>query len=129
MSIIPSKLAAASAMDGFKNYNSSSFSVSVPTQNLGAGDFVQYTASTTLTNTNSIAQVQVQYSGLDTNTYVLYGGTTSNWASSTYQIETFYYFAGGTLYVYSVIVNQTGSTITIPAITINCRGFLFIAPF
>ncbi len=129
MSIIPSKLAAASAMDGFKNYNSSSFSVSVPTQNLGAGDFVQYTASTSLSNTNSISQVQVQYSGLDSNTYVLYGDTVSNWSSGSYQIETFYYFTSGTLYVYNVIVNQTASTISLPAITINCRGFLFIAPF
>lgn len=129
MSIIPSKLVAASIFDGFKNYQSTSFSVSVPTQNLGAGDFVQYSASSALNNTNSISQVQIQYSGLTSEYLVINGSLTTNWSANNYQIETFYYFSGSTLYVYNVIVNQTGGTITIPNITINCRGFLFIAPF
>lgn len=127
--IIPSKLVAASAMDGFKNYQSSSFSVSVPTQNLAAGHFISYTASTNLNNANSISQVQVQYNGLSSNYYVMYGLTNTTWSSGNYEIESYYYFDTSKLYVYSVIVNQTASSITIPAITINCRGFLFLAPF
>ncbi len=129
MSIIPSILIASSAMDGFKNYQSTSFSVTVPSQNLGAGDFVQYTTSSALNNTNSISQVQIQYSGISGEYMVVNGSNTINEASATYQIESFYYFSGGTLYVYNVIVNQTPNTITIPTITINCRAFSFLAPF
>ena len=129
MSIIPSNLIATSAMDGFKNYQSTSFSLTVPSQNLGAGDFVQYTASSALNNTNSISQIQIQYSGLSNVYYIVYGDIATNWASNAYQVESFYYFSGGTLYVYNVIVNQTPNTITIPTITINCRAFSFLAPF
>lgn len=129
MAINPSIIVASSSMDGFKNYDSASFSVSVPSQNLGSLDFVTYTATTPLSNTNSISQVQIQYSGLDSDYYVMYGTMVSNWSSSSYQIESVYYFDTTTLTVVNYIINQTTSTITIPAITINCRGFLFIAPF
>lgn len=51
------------------------------------------------------------------------------WNSGQYEIESYYYFDATNLNVFSVIVNQTAGSITIPNITINCRGFLFIAPF
>lgn len=127
--IIPSKLSAASAMSGFKNYLSSACSVSVPAQNLPAGGFVAYVASTPLNNTNSVSQVQIQYTGLSTQWFVLYGSLTTSWNNNAYQIETFYYFNSSTLFIYTIISNQTAGTVFVPAFTVNCNAFLFIAPF
>lgn len=127
--IIPKNLAATSGLSGFKNYTAVPFSVSVPGQNLGAGAFVSYTASTLLNNTNSISQVQVQYSGISSSYYIMNGTVLTRWNASQYEIQSYYYFDATNLNVFTVIVNQTAGVIAIPAITINCRGFLFLAPF
>ncbi len=127
--VTPLNLSATSAMDGFKNYQSSSFSSTIPGQTLGAGAFVSSTASVALNNSNSVSQVQVQYSGLSSVYYVIYGTEDTLWASSTYEVETIYYFDSTNLNVFTVVVNQTGGNITIPTITINCRAFLYLAPF
>lgn len=127
--INPSNLAAASALSGFKNYLSSPFSVVITGQVLAAGTFVSATASTALNNTNSVSQVQVQYSGVQTDWNVIYGSVNNYFSASTYEIESLYYFDSTNLNVFTVVVNQTGGNITIPTITINCKGFLYLAPF
>lgn len=129
MSVIPKNLSAASVMDGFKNYQSSNFSVVIASQTLTAGHFVSTTASTALNNSNSISQVQIQYSGVSSEYYIMNGSVNTFWASSTYEIESFYYFDSTNLNVFTVVVNQTGGNIIIPTITINCSAFLFLAPF
>jgi len=127
--IIPKNLAAAGGLDGFKNYLTSSFSVLVPTQSVAAGDFISFTASTPLNNANSISQVQIQYLGISNSYYIINGSILTTWSSGDYEIQSYYYFDGTNLNVFTVIVNQTAGAITIPDITINCRGFLFVAPF
>jgi len=127
--IIPKNLAASGGLDGFKNYLASTFSVNVPTQSLAAGRFISFTASTALNNANSISQVQVQYSGLSSNYYIMNGLVNTFWNSGDFEVESYYYFDGTNLNVFTVIVNQMAGSITIPNIAINCRGFLFIAPF
>lgn len=127
--IFPKNLAASSAMNGFKNYSASSFSVVIASQTLAVGHFVSATASTPLNNANSISQVQLQYSGVAANYFIVNGSLNTFWDSNNYEIESYYYFDGANLNVFTVVVNQTGGNYTIPAITINCRGFLFIAPF
>jgi len=127
--MIPKNLAAAGGLDGFKNYLSSSFSVNVPAQTLGVGDFVSYSASTPLNNSNSISQVQVQYSGLASEYYIINGSILTSWDSGNLEVQTYYYFDGTNLNVFTVLVNQSGGSYSLPTIDINCRGFLFIAPF
>lgn len=127
--IDPSKLAAASAMNGFKNYLVGTFSVTIPGQTLPAGGFVSAIASTALNNANSISQVQLQYSGVATNYFIVNGSLNTFWDSGNYEIESYYYFDGINLNVFTVVVNQTAGNYVIPTIVINCRGFLFLAPF
>ncbi len=127
--IIPANIAAASAMDGFKNYLASSFSVNVPAQTLGVGGFVSYTATTPLNNTNSISQTQVQYSGLSSDYYVVNGSILTSWDSGNLEVQTYYYFDSMNLNVFTVLINQSGGSYSLPSINISCRGFLFIAPF
>lgn len=122
-------LAATSKLSGFKNYQSSSFSTAIAGQNLAAGGFVSATASTPLNNSNSVSEVQVQYSGVQTDWNVVYGSINNYFAGGNYEIESLYYFDSTNLNVFTVVVNQTGGVVAIPAITINCRGFLYLAPF
>lgn len=127
-----SKIIAASAFSGFKNYTAKEFSVSVPAQALGAGDFVQYSASTTLDNTNAVSQVQIRYTGLETFWRIVPGSVGARfptYSAADYEITTLVYFSGGTLSVYSFIVDQTGLGTSIPDITIDCKASLFLAPF
>lgn len=122
-------LAAASAFSGLKNDAAVDFSASIAGQVLAAGAFLSVLASTPLTRTNSISQVQVQYSGIQTDWNVVYGSINNYFSASTYEVESLYYFDAVNLNVFTVVVNQTGGNINIPAITINCRGFLYLAPF
>lgn len=129
--INPSRSSASSKFSGLKNYNplGSPFSVVVVGQVLAARAFVSATATTPLNNSNAVSQVQVQYSGVQTDWNVVYGSINNYFSASTYEIESLYYFDSTNLNVFSVVVNQTGGNVTIPTITINCRGFLYLAPF
>lgn len=122
-------LAAISSLSGLKNYISSPFSVVIAGQTLAAGAFVSATASTPLNNANSISQLQIQYSGVQTDWNVVYGSINNYFAGGNYEIESLYYFDATNLNVFTVVVNQTGGNVTIPTITINCKGFLYLAPF
>lgn len=122
-------LAAASAFSGLKNDASVSFSAVITGQTLTAGAFVSVLASTPLTRTNSVSQVQVQYSGVQTDWNVVYGSINNYFAGGNYEIESLYYFDATKLNVFTVVANQTGGNVAIPTITINCKGFLYLAPF
>lgn len=120
-------ISTTSTAQAFKKYTASSFSVSIPSQNIAVGGFVSYTATTAMDNAGSICQVQTYYDGLEAFWRVINGSSVTNFTN--YQVLTYYYFSGTTLSVNTLISNQTGGTITIPAITVNCRAFLFLAPF
>lgn len=133
MSVNTNKIVSSNNFSGFQNYTAVSFAASVAGQNLTAGSFIgPIRASTPLNNSNAVCEVQIQYTGLDGFWRELPGvivDNIPNAASPNYQIETFSYFSGGSLIVDTYISNQTGITVAIPAITFNCRGFLFLAPF
>jgi len=127
-----SKVAFTTTASGFKNYASKDFSVSVPAQNLAAGNAVFYTASTTLDNTKAISQVQVRYTNLEPHYRVVQGETIlryPNYSTPDFEVGSIVYFSGGVLNVFTYVANQTGGTVAVPAFTITCRAFLFLAPF
>jgi len=133
MAINTNIILATSGFSGFGNYKSVSFSVSIPSQGIATGNYVgPYTASATLNNSNAVTEVQLQYSGLDSFWREVPGYINilvPNAGAVTYEVQSFTYFKNGSVYVDTYISNQTGGTVTIPAITVNCRAFLFIAPF
>lgn len=116
-----------SIASSFKRYDSKTFSSSIASQTIPVNGYVTSIATTSLNNSNSISQVLTNYSGLESFYRVLNGSPTVN--LTTYQIYSFYYFTSTTLTVYTLLSNQSGGSINIPAITINCRAFLFLAPF
>lgn len=124
---------ASSLFSGFFNSSAVTFSASVASQNISAGGYIgPIQASAAMNNANGIGQVQIEYSGVDSFWRLLPGIVVydvPNAATPSYQIETYSYFSAGTLHVDTIISNQTGGTITVPAITINVRAFIFTAPF
>ena len=54
-----------STADSFKNYTSKSFANTIPSQSIPVGGYVTSSATTSLNNSNSISQVQVNYGGLE----------------------------------------------------------------
>jgi len=132
MKVNLNKVIATSLFSGFTNYSTATFSTTIAGQNIGALSYVSASATTPLNNTNAVTQVQIQLSGLDSFWRLLPGNLTINYPNSSapnYQVEVLSYFKSGTLHVDTYVINQTGGTITIPTITINCRAFLFLAPF
>lgn len=126
-------LVTSSKTSGFKNYLIPDiFSATIPGQNLTAGSSVSATATTTLTQLNSVVQVQVQYSGIETFWRVVPGQLTvakPDWTVFNYEIESQISFSGNTLSVKTYMINETGGTIAIPTNTINCKAFFYVAPF
>ena len=133
MAINTNIILATSGFSGFGNYKSVSFNVGIPSQGLGVNSYIgPYTASAALNNNNAVTEVQLQYSGLDSFWREVPGNISiivPNAGAATYEVQSFTYFKNGSVYVDTYISNQSGSTVTIPAITVNCRAFLFIAPF
>jgi len=133
MAINTNIILATSGFSGFGNYKSVSFSVGIPSQGLGVNSYIgPYTASAALNNSNAVTEVQLQYTGLDSFWREVPGYIAiivPNAGAATYEVQSFTYFKNGSVYVDTYISNQSGSTVTIPAITVNCRAFLFIAPF
>lgn len=120
-------ISAASQFPGFKNYTIVSLTGSIPGQTLAAGHFAQTTISTPLNNTNAVSQVQLQYSGVNSNYFVIPGFQQYN-PSGTYQIESLVYYVSGNINILTLVSNQTAGSITIPTITLNAVAFLFVSP-
>lgn len=124
---------STNGFQGFQNYTTASFSSSYAGGNILGGSFAgPIRASTALNNTNAVGIVEVQFSGLDAFTRLLPGFIVVNYPSNlspSYQIEVLSYYAGGNLTCDVYISNQTGSTITVPAITFIYQADLYQAPF
>lgn len=123
-----------SSIPSFQEYDKVSFSVSVPGQNLTAGSFVSYTASTPLNNANAVTNIQIQYNGLDSFwRYVpgrVYAGYPDyDFGTRKYEVGSYTYYNGSNLNVFTYIVNQTGGTVAIPAFSVDIVAFLYLAPF
>lgn len=131
-------IVASNDYSGFKNYSAVSFSTVYAGGTIASGGYTgPIRATTALNNTNAVTAVQVQYTNIETFYRQLPGYSFVDYPSAgtrTYQIQSFSYFTGGNLIIDSYISNQTGNVVapgpvTVPAITFNCRAFLYSAPF
>lgn len=118
-----------SSFGGLGNNQTQSFAVTVPSQALAANAGVIYTAQLTLTRTTSISDVQVRYTGRDSLWYWVDGFQSWTDPSAAFFISTRVFIAGGVLNVKNFITDNTGFAQTLPAFVIDCRGFLYDAPF
>jgi hypothetical protein len=115
-------------MDGLKNYAQASFSVTTIGGPYASNAFLSATATTPLTRAATITQVQVAIVGYDSLTRVVNGVVIVN-GPGGYQVQVMTYFDASNVNVLVVTVNPTGGVVTIPSFTVNCRAFLYLAPF
>lgn len=127
--IRPSNAIFMTQLSGLGNPQTDTFSVSIPAQNLAAFRGLIYTAELPLTRTNSIHEVQVRFTGRDTDWYYVDGYIFFVDPSSNFYITVRSYIQSGTLYVQAFLVNQTGGVIAVPAFTVDCRASIYDAPF
>ena len=123
------KILYDSRLSGLGNNDAQSFSVTVPSQSILANKAVVYTATLSMTNTDSLAQVQYKLTGLETTTYVLTGTRIYVDGSGDFGVTSNFYFTSTAVFVRNFILNFTGGTITLPAFSVDCRVFLYDAPF
>lgn len=133
MSVNTNTIVSASDLPGFSNYQEATFSAAYGGGNIAAGGFAgPIRAQTALNNSNAVSEVQVMWSGLESFYRLVPGATFQDYPTAgtrQYQVVSMVYYTGGNLIVDSYVVNQTGLTVSTPAITFNCRAFLYIAPF
>lgn len=127
------KMLYGSMLSGFSNNDDKPFSASYAGGILAAGHFAgPIRASTAMDNADDISQIQVRLTNVETFYRLLQGTFQVDYPTSgtrTYSVELFSYFSGGTLFVDCYIINQSGGSVTIPAITFDCLASLFLTPF
>jgi len=110
------------------------FSASYAGGSLTAGHYAgPVRATVALDNSDDISSIKVKLTGLESFYRMLEGTFYKNFpnsASPSYQVELFSYYKGGLLYVDAYISNQsqTGSTVTVPAFTMDCLACLYQTP-
>jgi hypothetical protein len=128
------KIQFSNEFSGFGNDASDMpFSASYAGSIIAAGKyFGPVRATLSLTNTDDIGQIKVRFTGLESFYRVVNGSTQvdyPNTGSRTYSVQINTYYSGGLFYVDSYIVNQSGSSVTVPAITFDCIASTFLTPF
>lgn len=95
--------------------------------------FTSFDISNVIDNTNAIADYQIRYTGLETFWRTLEGFIYQDfpsYAAPDYQIITMSYFTGTTLTIKTIIASQnSGSSVVVPAFTLDYRINLYNAPF
>lgn len=118
-----------SKLAGLGNNKVTSFSVTVPAQSIPANKAVVYSATTAISNSGSLAQIQYQLTGLETTTFVLTGTRIYIDGSGNFSVTSNFYFSNSSLFVRNFILNFTAAPLALPGFSVDCRAFLYDAPF
>jgi len=133
MSVNTNIIVAGSQFSGFKNYKSGTGSVTYAGGSIAAGSYTgPIRATIAMDNTNAVSEVQIRYTGIETFWRYVPGYIFHNYPTRTatdYQIQTFVYFIGATLYIDNYISNQTAGSVVVPAITFDVKASLYLQPF
>lgn len=123
----------ASSLSGLGNYKVQPASIVVPVTSIGAFSFTDFTTSVNIERSDSVGQVQIKYTGIETQTrmltadrHILY---IPNFAGATDTIQVFYSTSGATTTLIARVGNPTAGAKNCPAFTLDATFFLFVAPF
>jgi hypothetical protein len=118
----------SSVLSGLGNYQSTDYSKAVTAHSLGVGAYTRWDIQVPYTRSDTISLTKVQYTDLEPEWRPNYGVIIYNHPTG-YQIQTITYYTDKVLHLDTIIVNQTGGTINVPAFTINARTTFYRAPF
>jgi hypothetical protein len=131
MTLKVSKIRYDSAIAGLGNTTSTSFFFDIPSHTVPVGGATAWLSSWPLDNPSAISSVQINLSGLETLWRPVSGSIALKipYSGTQYEIEIITYYSGGRFRIAAYMVNEIGSTVTIPHIIVNVRIFQFNAPF
>lgn len=131
--IIAMLIAATSRFAGFKNYRpNATGSVAIPSLSLSAGQYSKYTFSMPVGRSNAITTFRVRLTGVDSYWRQVRGYIQvdkPNLSAWEYSVQIQGYYTGNNFVCDIYVINQAGSPIVTPAMTINGELNLFVAPF
>lgn len=129
MTVDMQKVNFSSSFAGLGNNETKDFSVSVPSRVMAANSMFITNAQTAITRPTSIAEVQIRYTGLNSNWFWLDGTRIYTDPGGNFTVTSRRYIQDGVLTVSNSILEFSGFGSTLPAFTIDCRGHLYDAPF
>lgn len=124
-----------SSFAGLAQTEDVSFSTSVPASSYTAGQQKTFSASTTMTSSGDIPDVQCKLTGISSKWFWLaplaqfYYPEGSTSATATYFMTIKTYFVGSTIKVDIAVLEWAFSAGTSPAFTLDCRAYVDTAPF
>lgn len=119
----------SSFVPGLGNLPGTTAVASIPSQSVPNLASVAWSTSAPLTVANSIAEARVQFLGVNSNWFLINGIFSYSNPSPFYTIGVVMSFDASNVYFSGQIINFSGGTITLPAITMNFNVFLYTAPW
>lgn len=111
----------------YLNYDTASGSVAIPASSYTAGTAKSYSLTITgLERTNDFSNIKVNFSHESGNWYNF--PTADIPLDANFDIVTTGGYSGSSLTLTFYIVNQTGSTVSNPAVTVTANVSLFVSP-
>ncbi len=134
-----SKLIFHSSLSGLENSSQTTLSYGVPSEVVGTSPTI-LTASTPISNSSSISQVEFQLTGLDGDWYIFKGyhenlytssnTWTNNIVNASYGVDLNSSYTSTDFVITISLYNYSlNSTYTTPAFTLNCNISLYVVPF
>ena len=117
----------SSTIDTFKNYDSTSGSISVPNQSYTAGQYRAFNTTIALDETDAVVQVLQNFSFQSTKYYL--GMFIQENPNANFIAQTRMTISGSTLTVDLYVANITGGTVSVPAFTLDIYVRRFTGPF
>lgn len=122
----PSKIIFSSRYKYFLNYDNQTGSVTIPATSIAAGHYTTGTISIPISNNQDFSQVQINYSSDGTKWYSF--PIADVVLDANFTITTVGSYGSSNLTLTFYVVNQTGSTHTSTAVTIQAHPYLFVEP-
>lgn len=111
----------------FKNFDTSSASISVPSTSYSAGQYKTYSTSINLEESNTTTEVFQNFSIDSTKHY--YGAFVQVSVDANFIAQTRMRYSGTTLNIDCYVVNTTGGTVNNTAFTLDIEVRRFTTPF
>ena len=127
MTLDITKAQFSTTIDTFKNFDTTTGSISVPSQTYTAGQYRKFSTSIDLSETDAVAQILQNFSTTSSRYYL--GTFVQVDINSTIDAQTRMTYSGSTLNVDCYVVNQGGSSVANTAFTLTIQVKRFLTPF
>lgn len=127
MTIDPRKVQYASTLEAVKNFDTKTGSISIPSQSYTSTQYRTFTTAITLDRNDNTFQILQNFSFSSTNWWV--GSWVQVTVDANFITQTRFSLNGNILTAVCYVVNESASTHTVGAFTLNIEVRQYLAPF